>query len=194
MNENAHKINDAVQWILDGMLPVQEKLLIILLLRNGLRVSEITEPENIRKIDDYSVSVYCRKTKSYRTCHLAEAAEIERKYQILNNIGMWKRDRYYYYRKMKGLIVDVDSNRTGNNPVTHAARNIRAQQTFEVTGQIEAASASLGHKSTKSTQSYLKPRQRGATVLRGIEDNVSGGITDFELTRNGVLRRRRTAI
>ena len=74
---------------------------------------------------------------------------------------------------------------------THAARNIRAQQTFEVTNSVEAAQASLGHKSPKSTQSYLKPKRRGARVLRGIEQEVSGTLDSIEVTRTGVIRNRR---
>ena len=188
------QITQAVQWIIKSNYPPQEKLLIILLLRNGLRVSEIADPGGIKKIDNWSVSVYCRKTKTYRTCMLAEAEEIERKYQVLSDISSWKRNRFYYYRIMKGLLVDVDTNRKYNTAVTHAARNIRAQQTFEVTKSVEAAQASLGHKSPKSTQSYLTPQRRGARVLQGIDNNVSGTIDNIQLTRTGVMRRKRGKI
>jgi len=189
--DNNQQLTQSVQWIMNCNYPPQEKLLLILLLRNGLRVSEIAEPSGIRKIDDWSVSVFCNKTKTYRTCMLAEASEIEQKYQVLSNIGSWKRNRFYYYRVMKGLLPDVETNRTGNTAVTHAARNIRAQQTFEATNSVEAAQASLGHKSAKSTQSYLKPKRRGAKVLRGIEDEISGTVTGIEITRTGVIRNRR---
>ena len=191
MSDYNRQLDQAVQWIVDGNLPPQEKVLIILLLRNGLRVSEIADPSGIRKIDRYSVSVYCTKSKTYRTCMLAEAAEIEERYQVLANIAAWKRNRFYYYRAMKGLLVGIETNRTLNTAVTHAARNIRAQNTFDVTGQIEAAQASLGHKSSKSTQSYLKPKRRGAKVLRGVENEMSGTASPVQITRTGVLRKPR---
>ena len=191
MIDYAHQLNDAVQWIMYGNLPPQEKVLIILLLRNGLRVSEIAEPSGIRKIDKWSVSVYCPKTKTYRTCMLAEAAEVEEQYQVLSSIASWKRNRFYYYRLLKGLLSDVETNRTGNTAVTHAARNIRAQTTFDATGQIEAAQASLGHKSSKSTQAYLKPKKRSAKVLEGIEGGLSGTLTPIQVTRTGVIRQPR---
>ena len=190
MND-ADKLNEAVQWIMKSNLPPQERVLIIILLRNGLRVSEIANPSGIRKIDDWSVSVFCNKTKTYRTCMLAEAETIEREYQVLSDISLWQRNRFYYYRVLKGLLPDVDTQRTGNTAVTHAARNIRAQQTFEATQSIEAAQASLGHKSAKSTQSYLKPRQRGARVLKGVDNNVTGTIDSMNVTRTGVLRNKR---
>ena len=191
MDEYTRQIDESVKWIFNGSLPPQEKLLIILLLRNGLRVSEIAEPAGIRKIDDWSVSVYCSKNKTYRTCMLAEASLIEQQYGVLNDIAAWRRSRFYYYRIMKGLLVGIETNRTGNTAVTHAARNVRAQQTFEATGSVEAAQAALGHKSPKSTQSYLKPARRGAKVLKGIEDTASGTISSIQLTRSGVLRNKR---
>jgi hypothetical protein len=191
MTDSAQQLNDAVQWILNKDLPNQEKVLIVLLLRNGLRVSEICNPANIKKIDDWTVSVYCNKTKVYRTCTLAEASEIEKKYQVLADIAMWKRNRYYYYRMLKGLITDVETNREGNKAVTHAARNIRAQMTMAATGEIEAAAASIGHKSTKSTESYIKTKRRGAEALRGVKGEASGSIKGIQLTRTGVLRKSR---
>ena len=127
MSDYNQQLDQAIEWIVKGSLPPQEKILIILLLRNGLRVSEIADPSGIRKIDKFSVSVYCTKSKTYRTCMLAEAAEIEFRYQVLANISAWKRNRFYYYRTMKGLLVGVETNRTANTAVTHAARNIRAQ-------------------------------------------------------------------
>ena len=192
MIDYAQQLNDAVQWILSSTLPPQEKVLIILLLRNGLRVSEITEPASISKIDDWSVSVYCRKNKTYRICTLAEASMIEQQYQVLASIASWRRNRFYYYRLLRGLLSGVETARTGNTAVTHAARNIRAQQTFDATGQIEAAQASLGHRSSKSTQTYLKPHQKVAKVLRGIDDHLSGTLSSIQVTRRGVIRNSRS--
>ena len=191
MEDTAQLLDDAVQWIYDSYLPPQERLLIILLLRNGLRVSEIANPAGIRKIDDWSVSVFCYKTKIWRICQLAEAAYIEKEYKVLENIGMWKRNRFYYYRKLKGLLPNIETSRTGNQAVTHAARNIRAQQTYEATGEMDAAKTALGHKSVKSTETYVKQRRRGAKVLKGVEGDASGTINDIQLTRNGVLRSAR---
>ena len=189
--DQQQQLDIAVQWIMNSQLPPQERLLIVLLLRNGLRVSEIADPSGIRKIDDWSVSVWCSKNKSYRTCTLAEGYTIEKEYQVLGNIAHWKRNRFYYYRIMKGLIPDVTTNRTGNKAVTHAARNIRAQQTYDVTNSVEAAQVALGHKSPKSTESYLTPTRRGARVLRGIEREISGTINSVTHTVKGVIRNKR---
>lgn len=186
--ESSDKIDQAIEWIIQMNLPNQEKVLLILLLRNGLRVSEIVDPSNIKKIDNWSVSVYCPKNKVYRTCMLAEASQIEQQYQVLESIANWKRNRWYYYRIMRGLLIDVETQRTGNTAVTHAARNIRAQETYDATNSVEAAQASLGHKSPKSTQSYLKPKRRGAKVLKGVEGELSGTVTGIQLTRTGIMR------
>ena len=51
-------LNDACHWIRNSHLPYVEQFLIILLLRNGLRVSDICNPSNIRIIDKYHVYVY----------------------------------------------------------------------------------------------------------------------------------------
>jgi len=185
------QLDDAVKWIIDGSLPPQEKVLVTLLLRNGLRVSEITEPSHIRKIDDWSVSVYCRKSNVWRTCVLAEAAEIEKRYNVIQSIGFWTRNRWYYYRLLKGLLPAVQTNRTGNVAVTHAARNIRAQIALNATASIEAAAAAVGHKSTKSTRQYIPRSRKGAIIKQGIEGTVSGTIGSVQLTKKGVMRNSR---
>jgi hypothetical protein len=63
--------------------------------------------------------------------------------------------------------------------------------TMDATGEIEAAAAAVGHRSTKSTEQYLVRRKRGAKVLQGIENVLSGTLSQFQVTKKGVIRQNR---
>ena len=190
-NGQSQQIDNAVQWIINGNLPYQERILLILLLRNGLRVSEITNPGNIRIIDKWSASVYCPKNKTYRICHTAEAAQIIEQYSAAEQLQYWNRNRFYYYRILKNLLPNVDSQRTGNKAVTHAARNIRAQMTFEATNSAIATTAAVGNKTIGATSHYVKRPQKRAFIEQGIQATTSGTIGNINATRTGVVRKKR---
>jgi hypothetical protein len=184
----AKQIRQAVEWIMQSNLPPQEKLLLTILLRNGLRVSEICEPGNIRKIDEWTVAVYCSKNKTWRTCTMAEASEIEQQYSLLQNISYWKRTRWYYYRLLKGLLPDVETQRTGNKAVTHAARNIKAQMTFSATGSVNATKISIGNTSGRATSKYVRKSQKKAFLKGGIQGVESGQVGAVNITKTKVIR------
>ena len=192
MNEqNKETINQqltiAVEWIMRSDLPNQEKLLIVLLLRNGLRISDICNPETIRKIDDWTVSLSSSKNKSLRICNLFEAKELEDKFNLIQDIKFWKRNRFYYYRKLKGLLPNVETQRTKNTAVTHAARNIKAQSVFDATGDKQATIQSIGNRSKSATSRYLRREQRRTFLLQGVENAASGTIRGTTIRRNNVI-------
>jgi len=183
------QLNQAVQWILSSHLPPQEKVLIILLLRNGLRVSEISDSSSFRVIDKWSVSIYSSKNKVWRTVTTAEAAELIEQYDLKDNLHTWKRNRFYYYRLLKGLLPDIESQRTGNTAVTHAARNARAQMTYEATGNPQATSASIGNRSIKATSRYVRKQAARAFIQQGIESNPSGTVGNVQVTKTRIIRK-----
>ena len=186
------QLDNAVNWIMNGNLPRQEKLLIVLLLRNGLRVSEICNPSNIKFTDKWNALIYCEKNKVWRTITTAEANEIASDSVLTANLQYWKRNRQYYYRQLKGLLVDVESRRITNNPVTHAARNIKAQQSFDATESAMATATSIGNKSKKATERYIPRRRSRAFLESGIKGNVSGTVAGENSTRTGVLRQSKS--
>jgi len=184
-------LDDACKWVRNSHLPYVEQFLIILLLRNGLRVCEICNPENIRIHDKYHVYVYSTKNKVWRQVQTAEAADLLDDDTVTADLPIWKRNRQYYYRAMKGLLVGVETSRTGNQAVTHAARNIQAQTALQATGSMEATKASIGNKSDKATERYINRKQRQALQTRGADNPISGSVSSVNSTKKGVIRRVR---
>ena len=160
-------------------------------MRNGLRVSDICNTSNIRIIDKYHVYVYSTKNGVWRQVQTAEATDLLDDDTVTSDLKFWKRNRQYYYRIMKGLLVNVETSRTGNQAVTHAARNIQAQTAFLATGDIEAAKASIGNKSESATKRYMNKMQRLALQIKGADNPLSGSVSSINNTRKGVLRRKR---
>jgi len=135
--------------------------------------------------------VYSAKNKVWRQVQAAEATDLLDDGTVVSDLKMWKRNRQYYYRAMKGLLVDVETSRTGNNAVTHAARNIQAQTAFLATGDIDATKASIGNKSEGATKRYMNRKQRQALQVKGADNPLSGTVSGVNSTKKGILRRKR---
>ena len=185
------QVQQACEWLLKSSLPDVEKFLIILLLRNGLRVSEICNAAAIRVIDKYSVYVWCTKNATWRKCLTAEASELLAKPSVQSDLKIWNRNRQYYYRAMKGLIVGVETSRTENEAVTHAARNIAAQQAYQATESMQAVRASIGNATDNASARYINRRQRRALQTGGAISPISGTTSPVTSTSKGVIRKRR---
>jgi len=183
-------VADSCLWIMKSRLPDIEKFLIILLLRNGLRVSEICNTSNIRIIDKYKVYVWCTKNNTWRQCVTGEASELLGTGQVEADLTLWKRNRQYYYRVLKGLLPQVESMRVHNEPVTHAARNIVAQQVCDATESMQATRISIGNSSNRATARYINREQRKAYQKDGLKGNISGTVSSINATVRGVLRRK----
>lgn len=188
----AAMVNDAVLYVLGSMLPPQEKVLLILLLRNGLRVSEIVNSGNLRIIDNWTAAIYTGKNRQWRTIATAEASSIIEQYGLKDTLQYWSRNRFYYYRVLRGLLPDVETQRTGNKAVTHAARNARAQMTYEATGNSQAVTSAVGNKTVQATATYVKRSNRKAFIKQGVESTVSGTIGSVNITKNNVIRRSKS--
>jgi len=184
-------IEQACTHIMSSNLPKIERFLIVLLLRNGLRVSEICNTSNIRIVNKYQVYVFCSKNKVWRQCNTAEASVLLDDDVVAGDLIFWKRNRQYYYRVLKGLLPGVETNREANQAVTHAARNIQAQQAFEVTESPQATRLSIGNTSDNATSKYITRNQRKAYQKTGIISPVSGRVASVEGTAKGVIRSRR---
>ena len=185
-------VNQACEWFLNSDLPAVEKFLLILLLRNGLRVSEICRASDVRLQGKYSAFIYSTKNNVWRRCVTAEAADLLDDGTVEMDLKFWNRSRQYYYRKLKGLLPDIETTRTGNVAVTHAARYVSAQEALQVTSSIEAAALSIGDKSVNATSHYINRRQRKALQTSGILDPISGTTSSINMTKRGVVRRKRT--
>jgi len=188
----AELISQACSFIMASNLPRVEKFLLVILLRNGLRVSEICNTGNIRVLNPYQVLVYCTKNKVWRHCTTGESCVLFNDSQLQDDLQIWKRNRQYYYRCLKGLLPGVETSRIMNQAVTHAARNLQAQQTFEATGSTQATRASIGNTSDHATKRYIKREHRKVYQQGGVIASMSGSTGSVTVSKNKVIRARKS--
>lgn len=184
-------IDTAVQTVMQKLGNPTEKFLIICLLRNGLRVSDICNLQNWRIIDKFSSIIESQKNKVKRVVYHYEGAEFVGNYVNQNTLSTFIRNRFYYYRQLRGLLPDYSTTRHTHKAVTHSARYIKAQTVFDATGDIETTKQAIGNRTSKATSHYLTDEQRNATIKRGILSNPKGDLSPIIVTKSGVIKLNR---
>lgn len=165
-----------------------EKFLIVCLLRNGLRVSEICNVQNWQLIDKWSSAIESQKNGVKRIVNHYEASEYVGPYVNQLAIQTHNRNRFYYYRQLKGLLPDYSTTRHTHKAVTHSARYIKAQTVFDATGDMDATKHAIGNKTTKATSHYLTDKQRRLVIKQGIQSTPSGQTAMISVSKRGVIR------
>lgn len=163
MPDNAEFADSFIQYAIDavinGATPWPEKFLIILLLQNGLRVSEIADPERLVFLENQKIGVYSYKQSVYKIYNVPEILSHYNTDFHRDVIRSWKRSRQHYYRYLNNLIEFVQSSRKKNNAVTHAARNLLAQSVYARNFDINDVMRHLGIVSKSSAILYLTKEQ-----------------------------------
>lgn len=165
-----------------------EKFLIVCLLRNGLRVSEICNLKAWTLIDKWTSAIESQKNGVKRIVNHYEASELVGTYVTQLALQTHNRNRYYYYRQLKGLLPDYSTTRHTHKAVTHSARYIKAQTVFDATGDIDATKHAIGNKTTKATSHYLTDKQRRLVIKQGVQSPPSGQTAMISVSKRGVLR------
>lgn len=187
--QNQNKdIAQAVQIVMSREGNPVEKFLIICLLRNGLRVSEICNVQNWQLIDKWTSAIESQKNGVKRIVNHYEAAGYVGPYVNQLAIQTLNRNRFYYYRQLKGLLPDYSTTRHKHRAVTHSARYIKAQTVFNATGDIDATKHAIGNKTTKATSRYLTDEQRRLVIKHGIQSTPNGQTKMISISKRGVLR------
>ena len=184
------KTESIVEKIKKSNLPIIEQFLILLLVRNGLRVSEITHTENIKLIDLHTVSVWQRKTKSFRTAKIADFQENIDKIFVGSVMREWNRNRQYYYRLFDKLGISQLLENHKNRSVTHLPRHIRANDVYAATKSMDLVSKELGHKSLRSASHYVKVEPQRTALQRGVLNPSTGVVVNLRVARNNVIYMR----
>jgi Phage integrase family. len=181
------KLNSYVQKIINSTLPTIEKFLITVLLRNGLRVSEIANPSKILIIDEYRLKIWQWKTKSYREAITAEAHIYTKEIAKSGQLIYWIRHRNYHYRLFKQFGIEFESNRTKNKAITHGARNYLANKIYEETKDFKEVANVLGQKSAKSAEKYVLHRKVEKWRAKDILQSVTGTRSNIRINVKGVV-------
>ena len=153
------EIEQLTQLVKNMDIPWPEKFLLCLLFRNGLRVSEICDPSTMLWLGDGTIAVWSPKQKKYKICPMGEYKQDAWTDSSMMTVQYWRRSRQYYWRLLQSIMPHILSQRIYNQPVTHAPRNIIAQETYEFTGNIEAVMQAIGVVDYRSACRYLTPQQ-----------------------------------
>lgn len=188
MQDQNKDIAQAVATVMNRPGNRVEQFLIVCLLRNGLRVSEICNLKNWTLIDKWTSAIESQKNGVKRIVNHYEASELVGTYVTQLAISTLNRNRYYYYRQLKGLLPDYSTTRHTHKAVTHSARYIKAQTVFDATGDMDATKQAIGNKTTKATNHYLTDRQRRLVIKQGIQSTPSGQTAMISVSKRGVLR------
>ena len=188
MQNQTKDIDQAIKIVMDRAGNPVEKFLIVCLLRNGLRVSEICNVQNWQLIDKWSSAIESQKNGVKRIVNHYEASEYVGQYVNQLAIRTHNRNRYYYYRQLKGLLPDYSTTRHTHRAVTHSARYIKAQTVFDATGDMDATKHAIGNKTTKATSHYLTDKQRRLVIKQGVQSTPSGQTAIISVSKRGVLR------
>ena len=164
-------VNQCVDCINRTDIPWVEKFLLIMLLRNGLRVSEIANPGSFELIDKDRFRLYAYKQKRHKICHLYEYSNIKWNRARVDTVRYWVRSRQHYYRIISRWLPYIDTQRTGNQAVTHAGRYLLAQRTYEATRSIDAVKKAIGVVEKDSALHYLSPAQLKDFLIKSINSN-----------------------
>lgn len=188
MQDKNKDIDQAVQVVMNRQGNKVEQFLIVCLLRNGLRVSEICNLKSWTLIDKWSSVIESKKNGVKRIVNHYEASEYVGPYVNQLAIRTHNRNRYYYYRQLKGLLPDYSTTRHTHKAVTHSARYIKAQTVFDATGDMDATKHAIGNKTIKATSHYLTDKQRRLIIKQGIQSTPSGQTAMISVSKRGVLR------
>lgn len=187
--QNQNKdIDQAISVVMGRQGNPVEKFLIVCLLRNGLRVSEICNLKSWQLIDKWTSAIETQKNGVKRVINHYEASELVGSYVTQLALQTLTRNRYYYYRQLKGLLPDYSTTRHTHKAVTHSARYIKAQTVFDATGDIDATKQAIGNKTTKATSHYLTDKQRRLVIKQGVQSPPSGQTAMISVSKRGVLR------
>ncbi len=152
----------------------------------GLRVGDLLKIKREDITSDYIIYVKQSKRSLPLILHLSSDFEFWEKYKkgLYPDISLFNKKYFYDLYKRYGLQI---VNETGHNAsVTHSARKLLAQKTFNETNSVEITQTVLGHKSQNSTLYYLSDTQKKTMIEKGILSNVSGTINNMRFsTRYG---------
>lgn len=188
MQDQNKDIAQAVATVMNRPGNKVEQFLLVCLLRNGLRVSEICNLKSWQLIDKWTSAIETQKNGVKRVINHYEASELVGPYVTQLALQTLNRNRYYYYRQLKGLLPDYSTTRHTHKAVTHSARYIKAQTVFDATGDIDATKQAIGNKTTKATSHYLTDKQKRLVIKQGVQSPPVGQTEMISVSKRGVLR------
>lgn len=152
----ADKIKIASDYLADPKNYIIDKIVIQLLLTNGLRISEVLNITNSDIATDGSILIHSKKGSNIRYVSAGRFSDWIGKNPIYFCSQLKNFNRFYYYRLFKkiGLAQVLGNNR--NASVTHLFRYAFIDKINSMTKNINDTALIVGHKNSKNTLRYEK--------------------------------------
>jgi len=171
-------------------LSLVNQALMLLMLENGLRISEISSGCKLQVLNNGQVSVYQSKTKSWRLAFLSN----ELLFNVLKKNGgvqQYELLNYkYWYRLFKKLGISHLVAGNVNASVTHAPRHLYASSLSGLTADDELVTRGLGHKSASAKKSYVGRKSNSNVSRRTLGYMPDTETVPFVTTKKGIIRSR----
>lgn len=137
-----------------------DKAVLLLLLEHGVRITEILRIQRQDLLGHGRVLIRGIKRSNDRLLYGVSYYEALEHWLIaFTSIGEIF-SRFYYYRLCVSLGIKFENGGSKKLSVTHAGRHLFAESLSAQSIELATISRSMGHKSTKSTESYVKQSEK----------------------------------
>ena len=136
-------------------IPQVERVMIELIYRNGLRVSELLRIKGTDIMSNGSFIIRASKFSSNRIGFVINNADYLQNFRSFPGyvFSDYNRHFVYYLFKRLGIGAQIIGNR--NKAVTHVLRHQAIENLQRATEDSAATAQAIGHRSKKSTEHYL---------------------------------------
>lgn len=134
--------------------------LIVLMLENGLRVSEVCSI-NYSKIDKLGrIYIDSKKGSNSRIVTSSEFSAYFKKVAGIDYVVGNVYDRFFFYRLFKKLGIIFETGKGMNNAVTHTPRILTLKSLNEDNIATSEIARFIGHKNEKNTKKYINKKSK----------------------------------
>ena len=136
-------------------IPQVERVMIELIYRNGLRVSELLRIKGTDIMSNGSFIIRASKFSSNRIGFVIDNADYLQNFRSFPGyvFGDYNRHFVYYLFKRRGISSQIIGNQ--NKAVTHVLRHQAIENLQRATKDSAATAQAIGHRSKRSTEHYL---------------------------------------
>lgn len=158
--EQASDITIAVERIMTSNEGIAFKALSTLLLRAGLRVSDVLRVSGSDITNDGKVIIRQSKGSLSRIVQPVECLSFWLEFRSSSVSLSAIYSRYYVYRVFRKLLIMGSYGDNKRASVTHSGRHEVALSVYRVTGELESITNVLGHSSKKTASYYAQEKKK----------------------------------
>lgn len=144
-----------LQIISNKHIPEVERVMIELIWRNGLRVSELLRIKGTDVMSNGSFIIHASKHSENRIGFIVDGLPFLESWRGVPAYIFDCYDRHFVYYMFKRLGISSNIKGNSNRAVTHVLRHQAIENINRATNSSEATAQVIGHRSKRSTEHYL---------------------------------------